>query len=84
MARYQSNADYFCKFDLHGCRQFYLAAAAAFDVVAAKVFRKTLALCRNDQGLVRNSLLICREALGSPGKIGKNLSKILQQLSLFV
>ena len=56
MARYQSVSDYRCVFDLHDCCQFHLAIAAPFNVAAAAIFRKTLALCRNDQGLVRNSL----------------------------
>jgi|GEM_PF-5127701 len=56
MACYQSVTDYRCVFDLHDCCQFHLAIAAPFNVAAAAIFRKTLALCRNDQGLVRNSL----------------------------
>ena len=56
MARYQSVSDYRCVFDLHDCCRFHLAIAAPFNVAAAAIFRKTLSLCRNDQGLVRNSL----------------------------
>ena len=54
MARYQSVTGYWYDFDLHDRCQFYLAAVASFDMAAAAILRKTLAVCRNDQGLVRN------------------------------
>ena len=56
MGRYQGVTEYCCGFDLYDRCQFYLAAIAPFDMAAASIFRKNLALCRDDQGLVRNSL----------------------------
>ena len=56
MARYQGVTDFCCGFGLYDRCQFYLAAIAPFDMAAASIFRKNLALCRDDQGLVRNSL----------------------------
>ena len=56
MACYQSITDYCCLFDLYGSCRFYLAAVAPFDMDAAPIFRKALAVRRNNQGLVRNSL----------------------------
>lgn len=59
LARYQTVTDHCCDFGLHGSWQFYLAAIAPIDMFAAQIFRKTLALCGNDQGLVRNFLPGC-------------------------
>lgn len=59
LARYQTVTDHCCDFGLHGSWRFYLAAIAHIDMFAAQIFRKTLALCGNDQGLVRNSLPGC-------------------------
>ena len=56
MARYQIDSDYCCDFDLYDSCRFYLAAVTPFDLAAAAIHPETLALCRNDQGLVRNSL----------------------------